>query len=147
MMNRFRKVETIIPPKTVVPTEFRPARPGAGGEYQGQDAEDEGDGGHQDGAQPEARRLHGGLEQSHALGLQLLGELDDQNGVLAGEADQHDQTDLAVDVVLQTAQPLRSEGAEDRHGHGEQDDERQHEALVLRGEGEIHDEQAESRRA
>ena len=30
----------------------------------------------------------------------VLGELDDQDGVLGGQADQHDQADLRVDIVL-----------------------------------------------
>ena len=77
--------------------------------------------------------------------LQLFRKLDDQNGVLAGEADQHDETDLAVNVILQAAQPLRTERAEDRHGDGQQNDERKHEAFVLRGQREIDDEQSEGK--
>src|SRR5258708_8841850 len=38
---------------------------------------------------------------------QLLGEFHDQNCVLGGEAYQHDESNLAVDVVLLAADPLR----------------------------------------
>ena len=58
---------------------------------------------------------------------QLLGELDDQDRVLRRQADQHDQADLAVDVVGEAARPLRAERAEHRERHAEQHDERQHE--------------------
>ena len=75
---------------------------------------------------------------------QLLGELDDQNAVLGRQADQHDQADLAVDVVDQAAQPLRTERAEHGERHRQQDDERQHEALVLSGQRQVDEQQAEA---
>jgi hypothetical protein len=37
--------------------------------------------------------------------LDLLGELDNQDGVLAGQADQHHQADLREDVVVHLHQP------------------------------------------
>ena len=41
--------------------------------------------------------------------LRLPGELDDQDGVLGGKADQHDQADLHQDIVVEPAQaPRRS---------------------------------------
>ena len=48
---------------------------------------------------------------------QLLGEFDDQNGVLAGQTHQHDQSDLAVNIILQPARPLRAQRSQ--HGHGD----------------------------
>ena len=77
------------------------------------------------------------------LRAQLLGELDDQDGVLAREADQHHEADLAEDVVDEPAQPCGQQRAQDRERHREQDDERQREALVLRREHQEHEEQAE----
>ena len=80
-----------------------------------------------------------------ALLEELLGELDDEDRVLGGETDEHDEADLHVDVVDQgRAMATRRERAEDGHGNGEQDDERQREALVLGREREIDDEQAEA---
>ena len=75
---------------------------------------------------------------------QLLGEFDDQDGVLAGKADEHDQADLAVDVVFLAADGLGADGAENRQRNGQQHDERQREAFVLRRQSEIDDQDAES---
>ena len=80
----------------------------------------------------------------HALSAKLLGEFDDQDGVLAGEADEHDQTDLAVHVILQSAQRLRTDGAEKRDGHGEQHDEGQHKTFVLGCECQVHDDKSQA---
>jgi hypothetical protein len=55
---------------------------------------------------------------SSALALLVLHlrELDDQDGVLGREADQHDEADLHVDVVVEPEQPDAEEGAEGDHG-------------------------------
>jgi len=52
--------------------------------------------------------------QGESLLVADLGVLDDEDGVLAGQADQHHQSDLGVDVVVQPAQPL----CEQRPEHG-----------------------------
>src|SRR3954469_6060648 len=59
-------------------------RAGAGGDQQRNDAEDEGEGGHEDRPQPEACRFHGGVENSGSFAAATLGEFDDQDGVLGG---------------------------------------------------------------
>ena len=41
-------------------------------------------------------------QQRHALLALLLGELDDQDAVLGGQADQHDHADLAVKIERQS---------------------------------------------
>src|ERR1044071_8319001 len=51
------------------------------------------------------------------LMLELAGELDDQNGVLGGEADQHDETDLGQDVVVLAAQDHAADRRNQAHGH------------------------------
>ena len=83
MKNRFSTVEKIMPPNTVVPTEWRLSRTGAAGEHQRQHAQNEGERGHQDGPQPDARRFDGGVVNREPLCAQLLGELHNQNAVLA----------------------------------------------------------------
>ena len=64
-------------------------------------------------------------------------EFDDQDRVLAEQADQHDQTDLGVDVVGQAHGLQEEEGTEDpdrqRQDHGQ----RQDEALVLPDQHQI----------
>jgi hypothetical protein len=67
---------------------------GAGCEHQRHGAQDEGEGCHQDRAQPRARGLHGGVPAVGALLLGLLGELGDQDRILSGESDQHHEADL-----------------------------------------------------
>ena len=91
-----------MPPKTVVPTEWRPFSPAPRGDDQRNDAHDEGQRRHEDGTQTDAGRFHRGVKNGHAALAELLGEFDDQDGVLGGEADEHDESDLAVDVVLLT---------------------------------------------
>ena len=133
-----------MPPMMVVPTERRPAAPAPEAMARGMNAEDEGERGHEDGAQAKLGGFDGGVDDGAALGAQLLGELDDEDGVFGGETDEHDEADLAVDVVGEAAQGYGEQRAEDGHGHGEQDDEGQREALVECGEGEIDDEDAEA---
>src|SRR5205807_1715594 len=98
---------------------------------------------HQNGAQANARGFHGGFRERESLGAQLLGEFDDQNGVLAGKADEHDQPNLAVDVILESAQSLRAQRSEQRYGHGEQHDKRQHVTFILRGERQVNDHESQ----
>ena len=111
MNTRFRNVDSNMPPATAVPTEWRASWPGAGREHERQHAEDERQRGHQDRPQPDARRLDRRLDDRQPAVPQLLGELDDQDRVLRRQADQHDQADLAVDVVRQPAHPLRADSA------------------------------------
>ena len=55
-------------------------------------------------ARPRSQR-----RRSTCPGALLLGELDDQDGVLGRERDQHDEPDLAVEVEAQPARrPRRS---------------------------------------
>ena len=67
---------------------------------------------------------------------------------LRSQADEHDQPDLAVDVVGQAARRLRQQRPEQRERHRQQHDERQHQALVLRGQHQDRrdDAQAENER-
>ena len=133
-----------MPPTMVVPTERRPSAPAPVAKTSGSDAENERERGHQDGAEPQLRGLDGGFGDGSSLGAQLFGELHDQNGVFGREADEHDQADLAVDIVGHAAQRHQAECAEHGHGHCQQDDEGQREALVLGREREIDDQDAEA---
>ena len=75
--------------------------------------------------------------------LNLFRELDDEDGVLTGEADKHDEADLGEDVVLHRAQPDAADRAEDAHRHDEDDRQWQRPAFVLRREQEEDEENAE----
>ena len=76
--------------------------------------------------------IYRGLEAGLAAFLGLLGELDDQDGVLGGQADQHDKADLRQDVVVQAAQIDAEDRGEQAHRHDQDDRERQRERFVLR---------------
>ena len=116
------------------------------GEGQRDHAEDEGEGGHQDGPQPRARRLLRGLPAVHAVQLlRLLGELHDQDGVLGRQPDQHDQAHLRKNVVVEPPQVHAQERRQDAHGNDQDHRHRQGHALVERrqqqkGENHRHDE-------
>ena len=71
------------------------------------DAEDEGEGRHQDRPQAQAAGLDDGCQRRIAMLLALSGEFDDQDGVLGRQADQHDEGDLRHDVVVHAADSRR----------------------------------------
>ena len=90
-----------MPAKTAVPSACRISAPGPRGDHQRHHAEDEGEGGHQDRPQPQSAGLdHGGDRSPRPSLFRLARELDDQDGVLGGEADQHDEPDLGEDIVV-----------------------------------------------
>ncbi len=63
----------------------------------------------------------------------VLGELDNEDRVLASEADKHNEADLGEDVVIAAFKPDARDGEEQAHGYDENDGQRQTEALVQRG--------------
>src|ERR1700678_3737676 len=71
----------------------------AGSEVERANAEDERDGGHQDGTKAELGGFDGGFDDGAALREELLGELDDEDRVFRRETNEHDEADLDVDVV------------------------------------------------
>ena len=75
--------------------------------------------------------------------LQFVGELDHQNPVFADQANQRHQADLCVDVERRPTQRQRDEGAADRQGHGDQDDQRVAQALILCGQHHVNDDDGE----
>ena len=62
------------------------------------------------GPQAELRGLHGRLEAALAVLALLLGELDDEHRILAGQARQDHETDLREDVVIHAAEHARRPG-------------------------------------
>jgi hypothetical protein len=95
------------------------------------------------GRRTNARRFDRSRGDGLALRSQLFGELDDQDGVLRRQADQHNESDLTEDVVREAAHQLRAQRAKDRERDTEQDDERQHPAFVLRRKHQVHQENTE----
>ena len=87
MKNMPSSVPTTMPPSTPVPIARLRAGTRASGDRQRQHAEAERQRSHQDRSQAIAHGLHGGVDQLHAAFEVGLGELDDQDRVLAGQAD------------------------------------------------------------
>ena len=104
---------------------------------------------HQDRAQAHRRRLARSPSRRDRPSrlLQPVGEIDHQDAVLGDQADQRHQADLRIDVDAGEAEHAadveRQQRAEQRRRQRDQDDERIAEALVLRGEHEIDDDQRE----
>src|SRR5260370_25977577 len=74
---------------------------GAFAQDQREDAENEGEGRHQNRAQSETAGFNRGGETIFAIAiLDVFRELNDEDGVFAGETGQHDKTDLSEDVVF-----------------------------------------------
>jgi hypothetical protein len=122
---------------------WRISAPGAGRQHQRHHAHDEGKAGHQDGAQPQPGGMDGGLDGFLAADLQLAGEFHDQDGVLAGQPDQHEQADLGEDVVVAARQPDTGDGAEQAHRHDQDDRQRQEQAFILGGQHQEDQQHAE----
>ena len=105
-----------------VPSSRRGARAGCSPERNA--AQDECEGGHQDRTQPQFRALQSGLGKGLAFLVFSLGKFHDQNRVLGGKTDQHDQYDLRIDIVLHATEVQRDKCAEDGRGRAEQNAER-----------------------
>ncbi len=73
-------------------------RPGADRDHQRHDAEDERERGHQDRPQTQLHRRQRGVAARQPRLALVLGEFDNQDRVLAGQADQHHEADLREDV-------------------------------------------------
>ena len=102
-------------------------------------AEDEGERRHQDRPEPQLCTFERGGHDVEAMLDAQLGELDNQDRVLRRQADQHDDADLRVDVVVEAPQRQPGERPEHRNRHGQQDGERQRPALVKGCENQEHE--------
>ena len=112
MKNRLRTVETIMPPNTVVPTEFRLAAPAPVANTNGSTPRINAN----DVIRMGRRRMRAASTAASVMDIplctKLFGELDDQNAVFAGQANQHDHSDLAVNVVQQATGRLGQQRAQ-----------------------------------
>ena len=106
-------------------------------------AGNERDAGHQNGPQAEPAGRDGRIKGAEPLVLLALGEFDDENRVFAGQTHQHDQADLGEDVVVATLEPDARDGAQQAHGHDQNDGDGQPETFVERRQHEEHEEDAQ----
>ena len=93
-----KSVTPSMPLKTAVPSERRISAPAPVAITSGTTPRMKAKRGHEDRPQPQPRGLHRGLVAGPALLVQVPGELDDQDRVLAGQPHQHHQADLHEDV-------------------------------------------------
>ena len=133
-----------MPPTMVVPTERRPSAPAPVAKTSGSTPRMKANEVIRMGRRRSSAASIAASAMERPFAAQLLGKLDDQNRVFGRKADQHHEADLAIDVVGQPAQRHQPQRAEHRHRHGQQDDERQREAFVLRREREIDDQNAQA---
>ena len=138
-----RVVSPIMPPMMPVPIEWRALAPAPVAMASGKHSEDERERGHDDRPQPLLAGLDRRVHDREPLLAQIDREGDPQDRVLRPEADQHQQADLEVDIVFETAQPVEGQGAEDAEGHGRHDGAGQGPRLELGGQHEEHDDEAE----
>ena len=111
MKNTPTRVATSMPNTTAVPSACRAPAPAPERNRQRNGAQDESERGHQDRTQPELGAVQRRLFDGFALLALELGELDDEDGVLGREPDQHDQPDLGVDVVVERLRSSRPRNA------------------------------------
>ena len=80
----------------------------------------------------------GGIVRLRTAGGFLLGELDNQNGIFAGQSYQHDEADLHKDVDIHVGQCHADGGTKQAHGNHKNHGQRQAQAFVLCGQNEEH---------
>lgn len=102
----------------------------AGGIQQRDDAQNKRQRCHDNRAQTQSARFKRRLNSRHAFELQVLRKLDNQNGVLARQANQNEEPDLGKYVHVQPLQVDAVEGAQQAHRNDENNRQRQNEGLV-----------------
>ena len=85
---------------------------------------------HKDWPEPQSGSLNRGLSKRPSPFMSRLCELDDQDRVLCGKTDEHDETDLGVHVVVHRAAYLVAQGyagksPEDSNGRSKEHTERE----------------------
>ena len=115
--------------------------PGSFGQRQRQGAEEEGQRGHDDRAEPDLHCRQGRLDQFMSFMHLRLDELDDEDGVLGGKADGGQQTDLEIDIIGEHPQLDRHHRPHQSQRQHQQVDEGDGPALVQGRHGEKHHQQ------
>ncbi len=98
-------VAASMPPITVVPMTRLATAPDPDAEPERHAAENERERRHDDRTQTQARALQRRFQQRSAALVGKLRELNDQDCILGGHTDQHDEADLCVDIVFHAARP------------------------------------------
>ena len=109
-------------------------------EHQGQHTENHRQRGHEDRAQSHLCCKEGTLLERHSCMAALRGVLSEEDGGLAEQADEHDETHLKINVVLHTEELGEEQGTHQSERHAEDDGQRDEEALVEGDHDEIDEE-------
>ena len=136
MKIRPKAVTPIIPKKTAVPSAWRSSAPAPVEVTSGSVPRMKAKLVIRIGRKRIARRFHRRVDDRGPALLRLLGEFDDQDRVLRGQRDQHDQADLGQDVVVHAAQVHAEHRRQQGHRHDQDDRDRQGQAFELGGEDE-----------
>ena len=92
-MKSVKKVAAKTPDSTTTPITMGFGACTAG-QHERDGAGDGGEAGHDDGAETGLRGFDDGARELPAFVAELIGEFDDKDAVLGGQADQHDEADL-----------------------------------------------------
>ena len=111
------------------------------GSHHGDHASDEGERGHEDGAQTLFVGEQDGIKAVHSFGSELVGVVDLQDAVLFHHAEEHEDAEHGEEVDRLSEKDEREDGEWQRERQREQDGEGMHPALKLRGEDEIHEDE------
>jgi len=100
---------------------------------QGDDTQNHGRRGHEDRPEADGRRVFNGLAFTRTLALQIVCKFNDQDSVLADEADERNEAHLRVDVQARAADAEADENqrAADGQGNGHKNDDGIAEAFKL----------------
>ena len=103
---------------------------------QRRDAENEGERCHDDRTQSLLGRFQGGILRRHSRVTAFASRLHNQDCILGGQSDQHDESDLNEDVDIQVRDPESGNRAQQAHRNDQQDRHRHRPAFVLCGENQ-----------
>src|SRR6266446_3580176 len=124
------------------------SRSRARGEYQRKVTHDRGRSRHQDRSQPRFSRSDNRCQLVLSCLLEMVGKLHDKDAVLRNQADESDQTYLAVYVERRQPQERKHQRTRDGQRHrAHQNDEWISEALELRGEDKVDQDRRQQERA
>jgi hypothetical protein len=82
--------------------------------------------------------MHSGFHQFHSSIVIFLGELDDEDRVLGGQADRGEQSDLKEHIVLESAKQSEENGAKHAQWHHQHHRNGNRPAFVERGQAQKH---------
>ena len=107
------------------------------GEHHRQQAHYHGECRHEDRAQTLLGCCDGGADKRHPFASSLRGKLGEQDGCLGEQADEHDETHLKIDVVLQSEQAHEEKTTHHARGYAQQHGKGDEPALVEHAQHDI----------